>query len=385
MIAKCPKCDEQVQLPPGLAGESQVRCPLCQEEYALSAALEKLPPALIVLAAVSAAPSPTATDLGASELAAGDEGEYALAAASESLGELAGDETGAAAATPAFAPRSAEARGTSIRASTRPKPPAVNPVKEIVKVVLGGGVGLLLAQLLLWWLPGDLRKDPFNLAPKVAQYPAARYLLPQAYWPRGDGSGEPDASSSEKSADKQEPMKNVPSGAGILDGSKTDWNKIIQQNGKPNPSDDAPPSKKSAPPKSPEDDLKLDPLDNPLEKKPEKAPDLGLDELSNSKPAPQKTPEPKVDEPKVDEPKVDEPKVDEPKPDAPKADAPKADEPKADEPKADEPKADAAKPDAPKADAPKADAPKADEPKPDEPKPDEPKADEPKADTTAAR
>ncbi|MFM8251110.1 MAG: hypothetical protein ACKOBW_05870 [Planctomycetota bacterium] len=340
MIAKCPKCDEQVQLPPGLAGESKVRCPLCQEEYALSVALEKLPPALIVLEAVSAAPAPTATDLGTGTAAAGEEGEYSLAAAGELLGELDAAEASAA-ATPAFAPRSGDARGTTIRASARPKPPPVNPVKELVKVVLGGGVGLFLAQLLLWWLPGEWRRDPFNLAPKVAQYPAARFLLPQSYWPRGEANGDQEADPFEQSAGTSEPMKNVPSGAGILDGSKTDWNKVIQQNGKTAPGDDAPPPKKSAPVKSPEDDLKLDPLDNPTDKKPEKAPDLGLDDLSDSKPAPAKTEEPKAktDEPKA---KADEPKAEEPKPktDEPKAEAGKPTEPKPAEPKSEEPKSD---------------------------------------------
>jgi hypothetical protein len=38
---------------------------------------------------------------------------------------------------------------------------------EFVKIVLGGLAGVIIAQLILWWLPGDLRRDPFGLAPRL--------------------------------------------------------------------------------------------------------------------------------------------------------------------------------------------------------------------------
>ncbi|MCA9198327.1 MAG: hypothetical protein KDA87_12345, partial [Planctomycetales bacterium] len=51
-----------------------------------------------------------------------------------------------------------------------------NPVLEAVKVVLGGVAGLLIAQMILWWLPGQWRRDPFDLAP---QLPASlAFLVP---------------------------------------------------------------------------------------------------------------------------------------------------------------------------------------------------------------
>ena len=42
-----------------------------------------------------------------------------------------------------------------------------SPVGEVVKVALGGFVGLLIAQAILWWLPGSWKRDPLNLAPKL--------------------------------------------------------------------------------------------------------------------------------------------------------------------------------------------------------------------------
>ena len=48
-ITQCPKCDEKVTLPAGGHRDARVRCPLCQEEYVLSEALDKLPPTLILL------------------------------------------------------------------------------------------------------------------------------------------------------------------------------------------------------------------------------------------------------------------------------------------------------------------------------------------------
>jgi len=45
-----------------------------------------------------------------------------------------------------------------------------------IKVVLGGFTGLVLGQLLLWWLPGRLRTDPFQLATKLP--PALAFLAP---------------------------------------------------------------------------------------------------------------------------------------------------------------------------------------------------------------
>lgn len=47
-ITSCPKCEKHVAVPDGLSSEAEVRCPLCDEEFQLSATLTEVPP-LVVL------------------------------------------------------------------------------------------------------------------------------------------------------------------------------------------------------------------------------------------------------------------------------------------------------------------------------------------------
>ncbi len=42
-----------------------------------------------------------------------------------------------------------------------------HPLVEFVKILLGGLAGIVIAQLILWWLPGNLRRDPLGLAPRL--------------------------------------------------------------------------------------------------------------------------------------------------------------------------------------------------------------------------
>ncbi len=48
---------------------------------------------------------------------------------------------------------------------------------EVVKIGLGGIAGLIIAQLILWWLPGSWRRDPFRLAGQIPT--AIQFVLPQ--------------------------------------------------------------------------------------------------------------------------------------------------------------------------------------------------------------
>jgi hypothetical protein len=41
---------------------------------------------------------------------------------------------------------------------------------ELFKVIAGGIAGLMLAQLILWWLPGSMRRDPFGVAPHLPKW-----------------------------------------------------------------------------------------------------------------------------------------------------------------------------------------------------------------------
>ena len=48
---------------------------------------------------------------------------------------------------------------------------------EVAKIALGGIAGLMIAQLILWWLPGSWRRDPFRLADQI---PAPlQFVLPK--------------------------------------------------------------------------------------------------------------------------------------------------------------------------------------------------------------
>jgi hypothetical protein len=53
-----------------------------------------------------------------------------------------------------------------------------NLLVELAKPVVGGIIGLLIAQLILWWLPGDWRRDPFGLATQLPRY--LDFLAPEA-------------------------------------------------------------------------------------------------------------------------------------------------------------------------------------------------------------
>ena len=56
-----------------------------------------------------------------------------------------------------------------------------NGAVEVFKIVGGGIAGLTIAQLILWWLPGGLKRDPFGLAPSVAS--VVPFLVPTNYHP----------------------------------------------------------------------------------------------------------------------------------------------------------------------------------------------------------
>src|SRR4029450_3383965 len=71
-IVRCPRCRDEVTVPPRASGVALVRCPLCLEQYLLSEALAQAPPALIMVSesvrdgfappAVEAEPEPTGDD-----------------------------------------------------------------------------------------------------------------------------------------------------------------------------------------------------------------------------------------------------------------------------------------------------------------------------------
>lgn len=174
----CPKCNDQVSVPSSAPRSARVRCPLCQEEYDLADALAQLPPALIivsaevaedpVLAAVGGMDAATGSHIG-SEMDHGFGGHLEGGSSKEfSAGLLDGGpsrESLVSAPSPSF------------RSAPRPKRQEKSMVGELVKIVLGGVVGIGLAILILWWAAGvDL-----GLAPTIAKVSWMKWILPPKF------------------------------------------------------------------------------------------------------------------------------------------------------------------------------------------------------------
>src|SRR5439155_24459231 len=73
-IVRCPRCSDEVTLPPRAAGGALVRCPLCLEEYLLAEVAAQVPPALVVISGPTSQTESTA----AVEAEPEQEAEYRL-------------------------------------------------------------------------------------------------------------------------------------------------------------------------------------------------------------------------------------------------------------------------------------------------------------------
>jgi hypothetical protein len=181
----CPKCSDQVSVPASAPRSARVRCPLCQDEYDLADALAQLPPALIivdagvadepVLAAVGGMDAATCSHIGSALDHGFDSHVEGGAAKGYSVNVLEAEPSHAemvSAPTPSF------------RSSPRPKRKEKSMVGELVKIVLGGVVGISLAIVILWWGPGvDL-----GLAPTISKVNWMRWVLPQKILDKVEGN-----------------------------------------------------------------------------------------------------------------------------------------------------------------------------------------------------
>ena len=257
MVVKSPKCDEMVTLPAGLTPDTRVRCPFTKEEFLVQEILDNLPPMLEVLerpvGAVAAAAAavaggepgllvmeevtPEAALKGDAETAVAaeaapaesafdffGEGGTAVAesepkASSESLFEPASPSAAVAAGAFDFAAADVEAAtvdGTGatatrrLTARPRSKRKPKSAAAEIVKVALGGVAGLLIAQMILWWLPGSWARDPANLAPKLPGFLswAAPERLRNPDGVQAESSNDETASTSETGQASAKPIVN---------------------------------------------------------------------------------------------------------------------------------------------------------------------------------
>lgn len=182
LTTACPKCEQEVTVPPTAGPESKVRCPLCSEEYSLDIVFAEMPPLLELLdvpssngAASHAAAKDDAMDLAEADVSEDDDGDIALSEAEPEKGPTAsafnfGDEPAAADAG------AATTTGKAVRPGRKRK--QANPILQLLPVVLGGMMALPIAQMILWWLPGDWKRDPVGLAPNLPSFMA--FLAPES-------------------------------------------------------------------------------------------------------------------------------------------------------------------------------------------------------------
>jgi hypothetical protein len=180
----CPKCRDQVTLPAGASREAVVQCPLCSAQFPLREILAQLPPALVVIHDPATA--------GAS-VAAREPGDW-LGAGTSAATEQA-PESGEAPAFH-FEAGSAAAVRPRVKRVARPRGRPSSPVRQIVQIVLGGVVGIGLAQVILWWLPANLsveNRDLTGFGRKYGGY--VPFLVPASVREIQTGIGDLDSAS----------------------------------------------------------------------------------------------------------------------------------------------------------------------------------------------
>ena len=184
IVAPCPRCDSPVTVPPARPS-AQVRCPRCQEEYALSELFDALPPPLELLDPGDALDADDAdfqpawggAAYGAAVGYAGgdDSDEGGVATAESPAGEaFSFDE--------APAPHKVQpASPAAVKTGPRRRRKQRNPLIQIGLIVVGGVVGIVLAQVIMWWgfmpwIPAEQR-DFATIGKSIAPY--APWLVPE--------------------------------------------------------------------------------------------------------------------------------------------------------------------------------------------------------------
>jgi hypothetical protein len=166
-IVRCPRCRDEVTVPPRATARALVRCPLCLEQYLLAEAMANAPPPLVIIGGEVeevAIQRPAETD-----------NEYEIDAGGLSAEVFRAT---APANTAVTLPRPA------IRTVRRPKRQEKGGLVFFLSVVAGGLLAAPLAILTLWWV---FRVDRLDLGPSVARY--APWIVPVEF------RGEPPADS----------------------------------------------------------------------------------------------------------------------------------------------------------------------------------------------
>jgi hypothetical protein len=184
----------------------------------LADVLDRLPPMLEIVGGAPAAPSATREDFGGFAATGDEDFKFAdtegAAPKEPSFRFASGNAPTATAASPAVAARP---RPAKTAAAMRPRRKEKNALAEAAKVVIGGLVGLMLAQLILWWLPEPYQRDPAELGPKVGKY--VPWIVPAEFRSPagsvgGDGGSSRAASGGASIADRSGSQRSLRSTAG---------------------------------------------------------------------------------------------------------------------------------------------------------------------------
>ena len=145
IVSKCPKCQQQVTSPDGVAAEAEVRCPLCAVVYRLSEAMAEAPPALIPVD-VGAAPQ---IDTGRTPV---DAGALAAFGAEEAKGQY----------------EPIDGRRSKHRRTKRRNEKSA--ARFLIEVFLGGIFGLTIGYYVACWAGLDMPRFPLPLLPHTMHW-----------------------------------------------------------------------------------------------------------------------------------------------------------------------------------------------------------------------
>jgi len=222
-VADCIKCGGSVRVPIA-SDEAEVQCPHCEEAFTLSEVLQQLPPMLLIVSdPVAVAVTDHVEEIG--------EESYAVAPLANETPSFNISPTADAGSAPSTSkPRPGKKR------RPRPAKKKKNMVVEVLKIAIGGVVGLTAAMLILWW---GVATDPFGLAPIADKYPATRWIVPPAL--RADGETEEGEGDGEGETDKKENKEKEPVDGGFKmnpeigdpDANKKNTNKKKKENDDP--------------------------------------------------------------------------------------------------------------------------------------------------------